>query len=278
MRFTDPSETTATNPRARQDLIAKIAEEQPDALLISGDIPWRGNIADDYAVFRSETAAWRAENLRVYPALGNHEFAGCNTPVCLQNWWNAFPEMPQLKGHRWYSAQLGDSIYIFALDSDTSLLPGSAQRTWIEAQLAQLPKTVKFVLFTLHHPPVADIQAREHVDHNPRANEISLADLLRKQALTSDAKFVLIAGHTHNYERFLEDGIMYFVSGGGGAQPYLVDRSPADLYQQNTFPNYHYIRFTLEGNNLKGEMVRLKDPKAKKPEWEVKDKFEIKAK
>lgn len=278
MRFTNPSETTATNPVARRDLVNKIAEEEPDAILISGDIPWRGNVVDDYNQFRTETAIWRTENLRLYPALGNHEFSKCEPAVCLEHWWNAFPEVPQLRGRRWYSAQLGDSIYILSIDSDTSLLAGSEQRVWLEAQIAQLPKSIRFVLIAMHHPPVADVQTTEHVDHNPRPNEIALADLLRNEALASHARFLVVAGHTHNYERFLEDGVMYFVSGGGGAQPYKVDRSPADLYQDPSFPNYHYLRFTLQGKTLKGEMVRLKDPSASKPEWDVKDKFEIKSK
>ena len=33
-RFTDPSNVTATNPRARNALIARIAEERPDAVVI----------------------------------------------------------------------------------------------------------------------------------------------------------------------------------------------------------------------------------------------------
>jgi hypothetical protein len=277
MRFTNPSETKASNPVVRKALVAQIAEEQPDALLISGDTPWRG-LVEDYAEFRAETEAWRSQGLHVYPALGNHEFSKCDVAVCLERWWDAFAEMPQLRNRRWYSAQLGDAIYIIALDSDTSLLPGSNQRQWLEAQIAQLPKSVKFVLITMHHPPVADVQTIEHIDHNPRPNEISLADLLRRESLTSRARFVVIAGHTHNYERFLEDGVMYFVSGGGGASPYIVDRSAADLYQGKTFPNYHYLRFTLKGNTLQGEMVRAKNPGSPTTAWEVKDKLEIKAK
>jgi hypothetical protein len=38
-RFTDPSNVTATNPRARGALIARIADERPDAVVISGDVP-----------------------------------------------------------------------------------------------------------------------------------------------------------------------------------------------------------------------------------------------
>ncbi len=277
-RFTDPANVTATNPGARRALVARIAEEKPDAVLVSGDVPYRGNEVNDYAVFRTETQTWRDAGLRVYPALGNHEFAHCEPAVCLENWWNAFPEMPQLRDRRWYSAQLGDAIYMVALDSDTSLLPGSDQANWLRDQLAGMPKSIRFVLLTLHHPPVADVQTRYELDHNPRPNEIALRDFLTAEAKTSRAKFVVVAGHIHNYERFEQDGVMYFVSGGGGAQPYPVDRTPPDQYQDPGFPNYHYIRFTLEGKTLKGEMVRLADAAAATPVWQTKDTFEVKAK
>src|SRR5258707_11470978 len=69
-RFTKSSEIAASSPGVRQAMIAKIAAENPAAIFINGDLPWHG-IADDYAVYRSETRAWRAAHLRVYPALGN---------------------------------------------------------------------------------------------------------------------------------------------------------------------------------------------------------------
>jgi hypothetical protein len=64
-RFTDPSNVTATNPRARAALIARITEERPDAILVSGDLPWHGGVADDYAQFRAETKPWRTHGFRV---------------------------------------------------------------------------------------------------------------------------------------------------------------------------------------------------------------------
>jgi predicted MPP superfamily phosphohydrolase len=84
MRFTDPKETAATNPKVRRWLVDKIAAEKPDAVLLSGDVPWRGGQADDYAVYRSETQSWRDAHLRIYPALGNHELIGAEQQ-CLEN-------------------------------------------------------------------------------------------------------------------------------------------------------------------------------------------------
>ena len=210
MRFTDPSETRATNPKLRRWLVDQVAAEKPDAVLLSGDVPWHGGNAGDYDVYRSETKIWRDAHLHIYPALGNHEFSG-HTPeqTCLENWWNAFPE---LRGRRMYSVQLGSSVYVLNLDSNSSLLPGSEQIAWVKAQLASLPSSVRFVFFNLHHPPAVDVQANGDASHNGRPNEHALAEFLAKAPEKSRVRFVVAAGHIHNYERFFQDGIVYLVS------------------------------------------------------------------
>ena len=157
----------------------------------------------------------------MYPALGNHEFAQCSEATCLENWWAAFPA---LRAKRWYSVAVGSNLVAIALDTDTSLLSGSEQRAWLEPQLARLPREVDFVFIFLHHPPVADLQTS--TSHNPRPNELALADYLKQAASRSRARFVVCAGHIHNYERREQDGILYLVSGGGGAEPVPVVRSP----------------------------------------------------
>jgi hypothetical protein len=272
IRFTDSSESAASSPTARRALIAKIAAENPSAIFINGDLPYHG-IAADYEVYRTETQAWRDKRLRVYPALGNHEFSACFESSCLERWWNAFPE---LRGRRWYSVALGSRLIGIALDSDTSLLPGSEQRMWLEGQVTALDPQVRVVLIVMHHPPVADVQTVKLVDHNARPNEQALAAYLRTTAAHSAVRFVVSAGHIHNYERISQDGVTYLVSGGGGATPYDVDRTAADLYQDAGFPNYHYVRFELRGSTLSGEMIRLQDYAARSPShWHSKDRFEI---
>lgn len=275
MRFTDPHQTKATNPKVRRWLVDQIAAEKPDAVLLSGDVPWHGGQAGDYDVYRTETQIWRDAHLHIYPALGNHELSqGSSEQQCVENWWNAFPE---LRGRRWYSAQFGSSVYVLNLDSNLSLLAGSEQIAWIQAQLASLPATVRFVFFNLHHPPVVDVQENGDPGHNGRPNEHALAEILAKAPQKSRARFVVVSGHIHNYERFLQDGIVYLVSGGGGADPRPIVRGPADLYQGSEFPNYHFVRFAQDGDDLTGTMVRVADPDAATPVWQEKDHFEIRA-
>jgi hypothetical protein len=64
-RFTDTANTTASNPDARRVLVARIADEHPDAILVSGDLPWHGGTVADYDEFRKETTAWRDRQLRL---------------------------------------------------------------------------------------------------------------------------------------------------------------------------------------------------------------------
>jgi len=271
-RFTDPAETTASNPAARLALVARVAHEEPAAIFVNGDLTWHG-VPADYAEYRNETAVWRDEHLRIYPALGNHEFSGCEQPECLTLWWREFPE---LQGRRWYSVAIGSRVLAVALDSNASLLPGSEQRVWLENQMAALDPGVRLVFVVLHHPPLADVQTVKMQDHNPRPNEQALAGFLDVIAARSKARFIVSAGHIHNYERLERTGVIYLVSGGGGARPYEIDRTPADLYRGADFPNFHYVRFELGPHTVVGEMIRLRDSAAPAPgKWEVRDRFEL---
>jgi hypothetical protein len=270
-RFTDPTNVRSTNPKVRRWLVEKIASEKPVAIVINGDLPLTGDVTNDYAVYKSETEIWRDQHIHVFQTLGNHEFHG-DAQQSLENWWNAFPDM---RNRRWYAAQIGSRVYVMAIDSDTSLLPGSDQDRWIRQQLSALPSTVDFLLITMHHPPVADIQTHITVDHNPRPNEIALRDLLSEMAPKMHARVIVSAGHIHNYERNIVNDVTYLVSGGGGATPYYVERTKDDQYQSIMFPNYHYVKLTVLPDRLHAEMVRVTDPDAGEPSWQVKDKFDI---
>ncbi len=177
----DPSNVKATDPRVRQWLVKRIAEEKPVAVILNGDVPLAGDQKNDYAVFQTETKPWRDAHLRVYPTLGNHEFHG-DPQKSLDNWWDCFPEM---RNRRWYSAQFGSRVYMIALDTDTSLLPGSDQARWIAKQIDDLPASIDFVIFTLHHPPVADVQ--EHIEVStiraPERNSLEKLPVGRRQAI-----------------------------------------------------------------------------------------------
>jgi hypothetical protein len=70
------------------------------------------------------------------------------------------------------------------------------------------------------------------------------------------ARFVVFSGHVHNYERQEHTGVTYFVTGGGGARPYPIERAPGDpLWGKSV--NYHYLLVEVDRGNLKITMHRL---------------------
>lgn len=270
MRFTDPKNEVDTSPRVRKWMAQKVGSEKPDLLVVSGDMPFQGSNPKDWDVYREETASWQEHHLRVYPTLGNHEVMG-GMAAGLRNYFKAYP---QIEEHRYYSVLAG-SVELIALDSLQKIDPGSPQFVWLEAQLANIPAQVNFVFFLLHMPLMADVQSQVIVNL-PSPEMWQLRTYLEKQALDSRARFLVVNGHIHNYERFQHGGITYLVSGGGGARPYpVLVRGPQDLYQDDAFPNFHYILLTIHGKRMDATMYRVADPEAETFTVEAKDHFAL---
>jgi hypothetical protein len=259
---------------ARQALVERIAAENPVAVFIGGDLVYQGSDPADYAAFRRDTQSWSAQQLRIFPALGNHEFRdGCDRDasdsVCLENWWQTFPT---LRPYRWYSVSLGQRVLVLVLDTDSHLKRGSEQRRWLEQQIDTLDERVRFVLLVMHYPPVRD-------PIFPRSrDEAEIAKYLGHRHSSLRAQVVVIGSHVHNYERFRRDEVTYLVSGGGGAKPVPAFRMSGELSRLKTSTNFHYIRFTVDGARLTGTMARY-DPGAHASEpWSEPDRFEVVAK
>ena len=261
------------NGIARRALVARMASENPAAIFIGGDLVYEGGNPEDYETYKTETAAWSQAKIPIFPALGNHEFLGCDKDLspCLENWWRtAAPS--GVRSFRWYSVTVGPKVLVLVLDSDSSLKPGSEQRSWFEQQITQTDSRVEFVLVVVHYPPVRD-------PIFPRGkDEKEIARYLSKHARSLPARIVVVGSHIHNYERFRRDDITYLVSGGGGARPVPVLRLFGELSKLHTSVNFHYMRFRLENGNLQGTMVRFDPNRPAESAWAEPDRFEVEAK
>jgi acid phosphatase type 7 len=269
-RFTERD--GVANAAARRALVEKIAGENPAAILIGGDLIYQGNAAEDYATYRNETLEWERHKIPVYPALGNHEFKGCHAEAddspCLENWWQAFDGL-KLRPYRWYSLSIGSAIRVLVLDSDAPLKVGNEQRTWLESEIAGSAVQVRFLLIVLHYPPVRD----PVFPHGKEEAEVER--LLSAKARSLAFKVIVIGSHVHNYERFSRAGVVYLVSGGGGAKQVPAFRMSGELSRLKTAVNFHYLRFTLEGERLTGTMVRFDALDKTGNPWSEPDRFEV---
>jgi acid phosphatase type 7 len=270
-RFSERADVA--NPIARRALVQQIALEKPLAVFIGGDLVYEGNDMRDYEAFALETRAWADERIPVFPALGNHELRDCDADAqpCLENWWSVFEPL-HLAPHRWYSVSLGASLLVLVLDSDSALKAHSPQRQWLEQQVDAADGRFPFILLLMHYPPVRDPVF-------PRGrDEREIARYLAQRQPSLRSQVVVVGSHVHNYERFRRHDVTYLVSGGGGAKPMHAFRMFGELSRLRTSINFHYLRFTLDGDRLSGVMVRFDPAVGLAEAWSEPDRFEVRAK
>ena len=250
-RFTDPANTQAASPPVRRALVQAIAEADPAFISVGGDIAYNGDDTNDWKIWDSETEAWRQRHITVYPALGNHDLHG-NQRIALENYFQRFPA---LQNNRYYSVHAANTLML-VLDSSLDETSGP-QGQWLANKLDSVPPDVDFVFLVLHHPPYTASSDRAlGGGHSARHPEQLLAKALEERQGRVHARFVVFSGHVHNYEHQEHNGVTYFVTGGGGARPYPVERTPNDPLNGKSV-NYHYLLVEVDRGTLKITMHRL---------------------
>jgi hypothetical protein len=268
-RFHNPKDTEAANPPVRVALVQAIADANPAFVCMTGDIVYNGNDANDWRVWDSETTIWRDKKITVYPALGNHDLHG-DPKVALGNYFQRFPE---LDNSRYYSVRAANTL-LLVLDSSLDETSGP-QGNWLAAKLDHVPAQVDFVFLMFHHPPYTSSSDDKRFGggHSARAPERALAKVLEERQAHAPYRIVVFNGHVHNYERHEHGGVTYFVSGGGAAHAYPIERTPSDPFQSKEV-NYHYLLVQVDQKQLTITMNRL-DLSTGKTVWTQPDSVKI---
>ena len=251
-RFHDPKDTGAANPDARVALVQAIAGANPAFICFTGDIVYNGYDANDWKVWDTETSIWRDKNIPIYPALGNHDLHG-EEKIALNNYFQRFPD---LKNSRYYSVRAGNAL-LLVLDSALDETSGP-EGQWLSNRLDNIPFDVDFVFLMFHHPPYTSSSDAKMYGggHSARSTEQRLAKMLEARQAHARVRFVVFSGHVHNYERHEHGGVTYFVSGGGGAHAYPIERASDDPFQSKEI-NYHYLLVEVDHQQLKVTMNRV---------------------
>ena len=168
----------------------------------------------------------RTSSNRFFPSLGNHDYYTRNG--------EAYRDYFTLPGNgRYYDFVRGD-VHLFALNSDPAEPDGvdanSVQAQWLRAGLAA--STSRWNVVYLHHAPYS-------------SGFHGSTEALRWPFREWGASVVL-AGHDHNYERLLVDGLPYVVNGLGGRSIYKSSRAP--LTQSQTTFNGDYGAMLLDAS------------------------------
>jgi Icc-related predicted phosphoesterase len=148
------------------------------------------------------------------------------------------------------------------------------QGEWLNLKLDHIPGDVDFVFLMFHHPPYSSSGTNLiNGGHAARPSEQALAKMLEARQAHAGYRIIVFSGHVHNYERHEHHGVTYFVSGGGGAHPYLIERAPNDPFQSKEV-NYHYLTVEVDGKQVTVTMNRL-DLAAGKAVWTQPDTVKI---
>jgi predicted phosphodiesterase len=180
--------------RAQRALARRIGHLPMDAILFVGDLAY---YSGTYAQFQSRFFDVYADLLRrvpAYAAIGNHDAETLNG--------RPFEDLFVFPGNeRWYSFDLGDVHFVVL---DTTQI-GAAQAAWLAADLARAERAYTVILG--HHPAYSGARRGPSV-----AFQETFSPIIVRHRVP-----LVIAGHEHHYERHAVDGVVYIVSGGGGA-------------------------------------------------------------
>lgn len=223
---------SGTGRRAQRALERRIAGEQMDAILFLGDIAYRSGTHDQIQARFFAIYAGIFQRIPVYAAIGNHDIRTDDG--------RPFEDVFWLPGNeRWYSFDLGDVHFVVL---DTTRI-GPEQVAWLELDLARSER--QFTVVLAHHPPFTSARRGPS-----RSFQTYFVPLLERHAVD-----LVLTGHEHHYERTKPiNGIVYVVSGGGGARLTSPGRQP---YTERAVAKHHFLILEAHGRELRVRAVDI---------------------
>ena len=222
--------TVATDEWTVAARVASVGSSDPfDALVLLGDNVYPdGNPARLDATVFAPFGAVLDSGTELLAVLGNHDAAYAAEQVAALG-------MPG----RWYTAQLGDVLFI-GLDSNDAENP--AQLAWLEQTLAA--RNAGWVIAAMHHPPFsAGVHAS---DEDTRDAFVPLFERYNVD--------LVLAGHDHDYQRSVPiGGVTYVVS---GAAPKVRQTGTADFTAASAAV-LHFVDVGIWGDRVEVTAISL---------------------
>jgi Icc-related predicted phosphoesterase len=195
---------------------------------------------NDYSRGRSFASSWRASfgwlpaaGVEVAGALGNHD-----VEVNRGRYEFGLLRMPAP-----YYVRRVNEVEVIVLDS-TSIT--RTQTRWLERRLAQRTGFRRIVVF--HHPPYT---CGGHL--GSASVQRSWVPLFERYGVR-----LVLSGHDHNYQRFVQRGVTYVVHGGGGARLYPLRRCPSSYPSRVAARVAHgFLSVTVEADGFVVRAVGL---------------------
>jgi len=217
-------------------LMKRILKRKPHFFIHLGDMIPKPHEKEWQAFFEIS----KMVDFPFFPVAGNHDVGTTGPGEEMYRKQFSLPE-----GKTYYAFQSGDILFAI-LDSEKGkgrIL--KEQWSWLESLLSSSKKELKLVF--LHRPlfpPVDSLKTGRAMDKYPHER-----DSLHQLFLKTKVKAVF-AGDDHRYDRNKRDGILYVISGGGGA--------PLTSFKERG-GYFHYLWISAENGRMKGEVVDVEN-------------------
>lgn len=215
-----------------------VAHHQKNSSLFvihTGDMVTHGYIWDlwESKFFTPSVSLYR--ELPIVPVTGNHE----------QNQ-KLYYDYFNLPGNEAYYNFTQGNTEFFAINTNISFSPKSAQYKWFEEQLRKSTAKWKIVMF--HHPPYSCSPVRKPGEKYVREY---LVPLMERYGVD-----LVLLGHDHLYGRSRDiNGIIYVTSGGGGAGLYPAE---PDEFNPVCIKQHHFVYFSVSTASIDWVAIDIK--------------------
>jgi hypothetical protein len=240
-----PGDAHSPPSQAALDVATEMSQHRFDLALHTGDIvnsggtcsgddsSWNQYIRDYFNLYRESIG-----HIPFYPSIGNHDLYGGS---CGYQGYSDVFHLPA-----YYSFDWGNAHFV-TLDTTQSYRPGSPQYEWLVDDL-QTNSPWKFVFF--HHPAYSS-------GHHGSTSDVQshLVPIFEEYGVD-----LVFNGHDHLYERtcpILDDaceegGVVYYVTGGGGASLYNAGNEWFTAFSRRT---HHFLTVEVDDCRLRVDAV-----------------------
>ena len=232
---------TRTRDDLHRKIIQAVSKTDPDFAIHTGDLVYDGYETAQWPVFFDIERDLLRKTV-FFPVLGNHErnnfrfyeFFDVKAPYYSFNWGSA------------HFALLNSDVNNVAISAGERERFWSEQIRWLEDDLQKNQKA-DFRILAMHHPPLTAYQLPSHMSKETPG----LVPLCEKYKVTA-----VFAGHDHNYQHHLKNGVHYIVTGGGGAPLAPVD-DPIPGITLKVEKVEHFVIVKVEGNHAQIDAIAL---------------------
>ncbi len=234
-----------SNPKVFNKISGLMKEAGGDFSVYLGDLCYKPDFKYWKDEFFVENQQELAASVPFFNAVGNHEDWAVNTKAFTQSPGNI------QQNDAYYKVEYGDAL-ILILNTEVGVTPGTSQWKFVEKELKKFSGKWKIAAF--HIPAYC---GGGHGDN--RNMKRMTSELFEPNGVD-----MVLAGHSHFYQRNFVNGIYHLIIASAGAPLY----SPKDQsYTQKSAKKYHFAVFDVSPEKITCKVIGK--------EGETIDEFEI---